>query len=166
MTSWVRAESRVPTSGTAIMSSHSRTTGVDSSSMVAAWSEMICSLASEYSSKVRSPRLSISRENARNSGTRSALSATSSYTASLRENTPSAVSRGVYPSRARAWDSSPSAALSSPAACSSVPDSVRTTRAKRSSSSCRASSRVIRPRALTATRSVQRPTTLSWLSRK
>ena len=45
MTSWVRAESSVPTSGTAMMPSHSRTTGVDSSSMAAAWSAMICSRA-------------------------------------------------------------------------------------------------------------------------
>ena len=95
ITSWVRTESSVPTSGTAMMPSHSRTTGVDSSSMAADWSVMICSLAAEYSSKVRSPRSSTSRENERNSGTSSAESATSSYTVSLSENTPSAVSLGV-----------------------------------------------------------------------
>jgi hypothetical protein len=47
MTSWVRAESRVPTSGTAMMPSQSRTTGVESSSIALAWSAMICSLAAE-----------------------------------------------------------------------------------------------------------------------
>jgi hypothetical protein len=47
MTSWVRAESSVPTSGTAITPSQSRTTGVDSSIIAVAWSAMICSLAAE-----------------------------------------------------------------------------------------------------------------------
>ena len=61
MTSWVRAESRVPTSGTAMTPSHSCTTGVDSSSMAADWSAMICSRAEEYASKVRSPRSSTMR---------------------------------------------------------------------------------------------------------
>ena len=78
MTSWVRAESSVPTSGTAMMPSQSRTTGVESSSIAVAWSEMICSRAAEYASKVRKPRSSIMRENPRNSGTISAASATSS----------------------------------------------------------------------------------------
>jgi hypothetical protein len=36
LTTWVRAGSRVPTSGTAITPSHSRTTGVDSSSSCSA----------------------------------------------------------------------------------------------------------------------------------
>ena len=45
MTSWVRAESRVPTSGTAMMPSHSRITGVESSIMAEDWSVMICSRA-------------------------------------------------------------------------------------------------------------------------
>lgn len=47
MTSWVRAESSVPTSGTAMMPSQSRTTGVESSIIAVAWSEMICSRAVE-----------------------------------------------------------------------------------------------------------------------
>ncbi len=45
MTSWVRAESSEPTSGTAMTPSHSLITGVDSSSMAWAWSAMICSRA-------------------------------------------------------------------------------------------------------------------------
>ena len=45
MTSWVRAESSAPTSGTAMTPSHSLITGVDSSSMAEAWSAMICSRA-------------------------------------------------------------------------------------------------------------------------
>ena len=44
MTSWVRAESSVPISGTAMTPSHSLITGVDSSSIAVAWSAMICSL--------------------------------------------------------------------------------------------------------------------------
>jgi hypothetical protein len=47
MTSWVRAESSVPTNGTAIMPSQSRMTGVESSIIAVAWSEMICSRAAE-----------------------------------------------------------------------------------------------------------------------
>jgi hypothetical protein len=78
MTTWVRAESSVPTSGTAMMPSQSRTTGVDSSIIEVAWSVMICSRAAEYASKVRRPRSSSSRENTRNSATMSAASATSS----------------------------------------------------------------------------------------
>ncbi len=61
-----------------MMPSHSRTTGVDSSIIAVDWSAMICSRAAEYASKVRSPRSSTMRENARNSGTMSAASATSS----------------------------------------------------------------------------------------
>jgi hypothetical protein len=47
ITSWVRAESSVPTSGTAMMPSQSRTTGVESSSIAVDWSAMICSRAAE-----------------------------------------------------------------------------------------------------------------------
>ena len=47
ITSCVRAESSVPTSGTAMMPSQSRTTGVESSIMVVTWSAMICSRAAE-----------------------------------------------------------------------------------------------------------------------
>jgi hypothetical protein len=78
MTSWVRAESSVPTSGTAMMPSQSRTTGVESSIIAVVWSEMICSRAAEKASKVRRPRSSMKRENVRYSGTMSAASATSS----------------------------------------------------------------------------------------
>ena len=46
VTTCVRAESRVPTSGTATMPSHSLTTGVDSSSSSSACSLMIRSRAS------------------------------------------------------------------------------------------------------------------------
>ena len=45
ITTWVRAESSVPTSGTATTPSHSLTTGVDSSSSCSAWSAMIFSRA-------------------------------------------------------------------------------------------------------------------------
>ncbi len=95
--------------------------------MEVVWSVMICSRAAENASNVRRPRSSTTRENARYSGTRSADSATSSYTASLSENTDSAVSLGVNPSLARLRDSSSSTARSSPAAFSSVPDSSRMT---------------------------------------
>jgi hypothetical protein len=128
MTSCVRAESRVPTSGTPMIPSHSRTTGVDSSSIDSAWSVMIRSLAAVYVSKVCRPRSSTMRVNIRYSGTMPAESATSSYTASLRENTLTAVSVGVAPAWARDRDSSVSAALSSPSADSSVADIARTIR--------------------------------------
>ena len=46
ITTCVRAESRVPTSGSDTMPSHSFTTGVDSSSSASACSEITCSRAS------------------------------------------------------------------------------------------------------------------------
>ena len=45
ITTWARAESSVPTSGTATTPSHSLTTGVDSSSSCSAWSAMSSSRA-------------------------------------------------------------------------------------------------------------------------
>ena len=106
------------------------------------------------------------REKARNSVTRSAESATSSYTASFSENTPRAVSVGVNPLRARVLDISESAARSSPMAWSSEPDMARSTSAYRSSSSRRISTADSRPRTPATASSLQRPTTLSWWSRR
>lgn len=55
MTTWVRAESRVPTSGTATTPSQSLTTGVDSSSSWSACEEMISSRVRAYASAVSRP---------------------------------------------------------------------------------------------------------------
>ena len=61
MTTWARAESSVPTSGTATTPSHSLTTGVDSSSSCSACSAISDSRVLVYVSNVNRPISSTKR---------------------------------------------------------------------------------------------------------
>jgi hypothetical protein len=112
MTICVRALSSVPTSGSARMSFHSSTTGVDSSRSSRCWRAMTSSRLRWYSSMARSPSLS-SSDVARH---RSSASASGSFLSSARrraksgcfnENTKVAVSAGENPASARVRESSP-----------------------------------------------------------
>ena len=99
ITTWVRAESKVPTNGTATIPSHSFTTGVDSSSISSAWRAMIWSRAWAYVSNVNSPKPSSSLEKAKKpaGATPPSMFFTCSSTASLSAKTDNAVSEGENP---------------------------------------------------------------------
>ena len=93
ITTWVRAESSVPTRGTASTPSHSLMTGVDSSRSCSAWLAMTRSRADTNVSNVNRPSSSITFDRARNGW--SSVSPPAAATASFSANTVAAVSLGV-----------------------------------------------------------------------
>ena len=118
ITTWARAESRVPTSGTATTPSQSLTTGVESSSSCSAWSAIRLSRAADVALEGEQAHLVDQRGEGDEVAQRVGAAArppSARAAASLSAKTLIAVSVAEKPCRARPRDSSASTARSSAA---------------------------------------------------